>query len=57
MGELSPKVTEGEKLLVSLHLGSFCSLNQWLQKRCLIAVILAGRNQQRGSYWLSALPT
>ena len=41
---------------MSLHPRSFCSLNQWLQKRCLIAPILAGRNQQRGSNWLRALP-
>ena len=59
MGELSKSqiLTEGENPLTSLPPHSFCSLNKWLQKCRLIAVILADRNQQRGSNWLSAPPT
>ena len=41
MGELSPKVTEGEKPHKSLHQRSFSALNLWAEKRRLIAPILA----------------
>ena len=58
MGELSkPQVlTEGEKPLTSLYQHSFSALNLWAEKRHLIAPMIYGRNQQRGSSWVQAQP-
>ena len=41
---------------MSLHLPSFPASDLWAGKRRLIAPILAGRNQQRGSKWMQAQP-
>ena len=59
MGELSAKPTEGENPVCRTKKPAEfdrLSLNQWLQKRHLIAPILAGRNQQHGSCWQRAQP-